>query len=305
MDANDFGGMIPVCVGSLKTGGRERLFGETVPEVATWDHQTKQLHIKLGNLAFVTREQAKEMGEKAERVRKEQNRRQLELAVSQLRGAHAAMLPQVAHAEKVVVAQRQAAEDALTVLKKAEDALREFDGILAPQETPPAIPLTTGEKIVNGIPVPTIEQVKAAGYVEPGVAEEIVARQQALADAMPQAPQPVVVMVEPKAAPTPEDIEAEKAKSKAAAIVRLATVISEVPAPEVAAIEASYSKLNYKDLEKVGKEMKVARPNMPKKVLLAAVLDRAKALRIAELQRQLTEKAASDAQEILDSDKPE
>lgn len=128
MNAEKFGSMIPVCTGRLVVGGRELVAGEAVPEVWDWPQHMQQLHVKSGNLAFVTREQAEEMGKDAERTRTDGFRKDVRNRLSKAEAAHAQQISKMKQIEEQRAAQALEVERTRELVAAARKLVAEVDG---------------------------------------------------------------------------------------------------------------------------------------------------------------------------------
>lgn len=128
MNAEKFGSMIPVCTGRLVVGGRELVAGEAVPEVWEWPQHMQQLHVKNGNLAFVTREQAEEMGKEAENTRTAGFRRDIRNRLAKAETAHAQQVSKLKQIDEQRAGQALAVEETKQLVIAARKAVDEIDG---------------------------------------------------------------------------------------------------------------------------------------------------------------------------------
>jgi hypothetical protein len=128
MQPEKFGSMIPVCTGNLTVGGRTLVLGEAVPEVWEWPQHMQQLHVKNGNLAFVTREQAEEMGGEAERIRIAGFKKDVQNRLSKATAAHAQQISKLKQIDDNRAAQALEVDKTAKLLTAAQKVVDDLEG---------------------------------------------------------------------------------------------------------------------------------------------------------------------------------
>lgn len=271
---HDFGEMVPVCVGSMRVGGRDLDFGEHVPEAWKWSWRDQQMLIKAGKLAFVTKAQAEEMTTKAETNKQAEIKRLLEKQIAETEAAAKTLDTALADHDHKRQAIATKAESARKAVAEARTLLKSHE---------------------KGAPAEAIEKVLNAKNV---VVERQITPETA----------------KPKEVKTP-DLEIKD---------RVAAIVSELGPPngaslpqkpkaedvrgiEALGIEINYSKMPYRELQKVAVKLGVSVVGKSKNELVAAVVEQAKLKRAedkqiaeaiveAEAGKRLVKEASSEAE---------
>lgn len=159
MRAEEFGPMVPVCTGALRVGGRERVAGEIIPEALGWSNAIRQLHIRTGNLAFVTADQAEQMSAVADKTKATAFRKQLEIAARKLLHTAKVLGDRLTQIDFQRDELQRKCTEATEKARKAEGLLADFD-----EGKPVDVEQTIDEPPTR--PPPSSEEIKAAAEAE-------------------------------------------------------------------------------------------------------------------------------------------